>query len=529
MKEAALRLAESGVPVFPVGADKAPRTKRGFHDASTDPAVIERWNWNDGGMIGAAVLPGTVVIDVDPRNGGTETLKTLRETGHTLPTTRVVRTGGGGFHYYLRVPEDITLRAHLGPGVDVKRAGKGYVVVPPSPGYVFMSGNAPAEAPEWLIEELRVDEREGAESEPSDPKYFPFEHGTAYGRAALERTLGQLATAREGGRNDALNRAAFSMAQLVAGGELEADYVRDELVQVAERLDLPPSEIRATIASGWKAGEEQPRQAPERSDENATSVQHSERSDVAPVSSSSDIEATPQRSWLDWDGEYEEPPFFLYPLIPRDALIWVYGPTEASKSMVWVGLAAEASRHRVRASVYSFENPKHVDVNRLRRLNPDPEFFRLTHDALDLNDARQFMTMVEDEEEWGADLIVFDTYSHAFASRSDDGNAKAIEFSRRVRYLMARVGCTVVVVDHTGYEHAEEPRDASAKRQQADMSVVMKKQGEWHPGQPARFWMKNTKPARFGNPFVYNGVIRDTRGGAGLDIGWEGEHPEWRV
>jgi sugar phosphate isomerase/epimerase len=60
---------------------------------------------------------------------------------------------------------------------------------------------------------------------------------------------------------------------------------------------------------------------------------------------------------------------------------------------------------------------------------------------------------------------VIDTYSHAFNSRSEDGNAKAIEFARRIRHLMHEVGCSVVLLDHTGYQQTDEPRDASAKRQ----------------------------------------------------------------
>lgn len=69
----ALELARAGVAVFPCGPDKSPRTPRGFHDATTDLATLGAWDWNGGGMIGAAIPEGTVVIDVDPRNGGSQT------------------------------------------------------------------------------------------------------------------------------------------------------------------------------------------------------------------------------------------------------------------------------------------------------------------------------------------------------------------------------------------------------------------------------------------------------------------------
>jgi hypothetical protein len=521
---AALELAAQGTAVFPVGADKAPRTPRGFHDASTNPETIAAWDWNGGGMIGAAIAPGRVVIDVDPRNGGNETLKLLREQYGKLPPTRVVRTRSGGFHYYFTIPEDVELRAHLGGGIDVKRSGRGYVVVPPSPGYYDLGDREPAEAPAWLLDELRVDTSTRAAGEAGPPRYFPWQDATDYGTAALERELGRLATAREGGRNDALNRAAFALAQLSAGGELDEARARDELALAAERMGLEPRESRATIDSGWSAGEAEPRQAPPRDAPAPTPS-------ATPAGNPEAGEAGDSVRWVDWRVDEPEPPFILRPILPRNAYVLVYGATEASKSMVWNALGAQASHEGYRVSVYSLENPPATDRDRLRRLAPNPARFRLTNEPIDLNDARQLAELVERERAWEdgspTDIVVIDTYSHAFASRSEDGNAKAIEFARRIRHLMHEVGCSVVLIDHTGYQQAEEPRDASAKRQQVDVGVLMTKAGEWRPGQPARFTMKCTKSARFGNPFYLTGEIRDTAN-RGLELGWmSAEPPRW--
>jgi RecA-family ATPase len=137
--------------------------------------------------------------------------------------------------------------------------------------------------------------------------------------------------------------------------------------------------------------------------------------------------------------------------------------------------------------------------------------------------------LIKRENEWGTDVVLLDTYSHAFSSRSDDGNAKAIEFARVVRHIMHQVGCSVVVVDHTGYTQTDEPRDASAKRQQVDVAIIMHKDGEWEgPGSDAKFTMSNKKSARFGNPFDrLSGKIVDMHGG-GLDIEWrDSELNEW--
>lgn len=260
MIEAALALAARGVAVFPVGADKAPRTPRGFHDASTDPDVIKSWGWawlEDGVMIGSPPAEGVVVIDVDPRNGGDKTLALFP----ALPLTRTVRTRSGGSHFYLRIDPHLKLRGVLGPGVDVKRHAKGYTVIPPSPGYVWVRGGQMAQTPLWLIDELVVEDRMPGEAAAA-PKYFPFQKGTPYGEASLRNALARLSTADNGSRNDELNKAAFGLAQLEAGGELSRDAALDGLLRVAEEIGLSDWEARHTIESGWTAGMKLPRQAP---------------------------------------------------------------------------------------------------------------------------------------------------------------------------------------------------------------------------------------------------------------------------
>lgn len=257
MIDAALALAAKGYRVFPVGPDKAPRTPRGFHDATTDFGTIERWNW-DGCMIGCEPPEGVIVVDIDPRNGGDNTLALFPE----LPRTRTTRTRSGGRHLWLTVPIDQKLRGVLGPGIDIKRYGKGYVVVPPSPGYEYVVFGAMAPAPNWLIEELVV--QEFAPDESSQPKYFPFQKGTAYGEAALRNALRDLAQVDNGARNESLNKASFCLAQLEAGGELSRDAAIEGLYTTALDIGLSEGEARHTIESGWTAGALRPRQAPER-------------------------------------------------------------------------------------------------------------------------------------------------------------------------------------------------------------------------------------------------------------------------
>src|SRR5262249_15056344 len=89
-----------------------------------------------------------------------------------------------------------------------------------------------------------------------------------YGRTALRDECDKLAAMpKDSGRNNALNRAAFSLSQLVAGGELQEADVVNHLCAAAEKCGLVAedgaSSVRATIESGAKAGRGRPRQAPE--------------------------------------------------------------------------------------------------------------------------------------------------------------------------------------------------------------------------------------------------------------------------
>lgn len=88
--------------------------------------------------------------------------------------------------------------------------------------------------------------------------------GTPYGRTALEREAENVATAPEGTRNHTLNRAAYSLAQLVAAGHLDQLEVHDTLRTAALNAGLQPGEIEATLRSGVRAGVQQPRIVPDK-------------------------------------------------------------------------------------------------------------------------------------------------------------------------------------------------------------------------------------------------------------------------
>ncbi|MBV9327471.1 MAG: HNH endonuclease [Chloroflexi bacterium] len=92
----------------------------------------------------------------------------------------------------------------------------------------------------------------------------PTERERRRGEAYLAKVIGDLAKVAAGGRNDALNRAAWKLGQWVAAGALNQAAVEDALFAAAERNGLVsdpqdgPRKTWATIRSGLSKGLQQP-------------------------------------------------------------------------------------------------------------------------------------------------------------------------------------------------------------------------------------------------------------------------------
>jgi len=162
----ALCYASRGWPVFPCRRrGKEPLVPGGFKATTTDPATIRSWwrRWPDANIGLATGRPsGLIVLDVDPRHGGDETLLDLPPLPHTVECL----TGGGGRHVYLQWP-GFAVRCRpnaFGPGLDLKADG-GYVLLPPSvhPSgrrYTWELSSHPddtpiAALPDWLLDMIR--------------------------------------------------------------------------------------------------------------------------------------------------------------------------------------------------------------------------------------------------------------------------------------------------------------------------------------------------------------------------------------
>ena len=163
------------VPILP--GTKRPAWNDWPRKATADWAEVDAW-WtaNPEHGVGIATGPesGIWVMDIDPRNGGDETLHELEQQHGPLEGHYEVLTGGGGRHFYFTLVGEADVHAGvLGPGIDIKSRG-GQVLAPPTVHpdtgrrYVLeLEGAAtPRPAPEWLMALVTAPARAHEKSEP---------------------------------------------------------------------------------------------------------------------------------------------------------------------------------------------------------------------------------------------------------------------------------------------------------------------------------------------------------------------------
>ncbi len=164
---AALAYLGRGWSVIPV----EPRGKRPllpwleFQQRRAERSEVQKW-FRTRKNVNVAIVTGKVsklvVLDIDARHGGQDSLDRLEGEHGAMPSTIEALTGGGGRHIYFRHPgARVRNRVALEAGVDLRGDG-GCVVAPPSvhgngKRYEWKTSRAPGETdlapmPDWLLE-----------------------------------------------------------------------------------------------------------------------------------------------------------------------------------------------------------------------------------------------------------------------------------------------------------------------------------------------------------------------------------------
>jgi len=267
-RDAALFYAGRFGPVWPQTPEKTGYCgTNGSHDATRDPAIIQRW-WSEHPDAVPALMAGTVsgiiALDVDLKNGryGLDALDALGVSTH--PRTPTAHTPSGGFHLLFGAP-DHPVRSStdkIGPGLEVK-GDSGWITLPPGPGRRwddFLGPETPlAPMPSWMIV-----------AEPTrKPTLRPVREVrlSRYGEAALESAVKAIIHAPAGQQHNTLNRECFAIGGLVAGGVVPAALALESLTWAARQISSadPRRPWRATeldkqVRASFLDGQLQPRQ-----------------------------------------------------------------------------------------------------------------------------------------------------------------------------------------------------------------------------------------------------------------------------
>ncbi len=241
---AALECLARGWAAIPVkSGGKRPLVRwESFQNRLPTREEVEAWfgRWPEANLgIVTGAVSGLVVLDIDPRHGGADSVTRLETEHGALPETVEAVTGGGGRHLYFAHPGgSIPNKAALAPGIDLRGDG-GLVVAPPAlhasgRRYAWQDSHGPGDVPlaplpGWLSTLLQRDNTHRG-------------HPLAYWRALVRQGVA------EGERNNTI----ASLTGHLLWHEVDPEVVLELLLcwnRVRCRPPLADDEVARTVES----------------------------------------------------------------------------------------------------------------------------------------------------------------------------------------------------------------------------------------------------------------------------------------
>ena len=259
-------------------AGKSPIGRGWGEHRPSDPALRRLFARHPAAGVGVLLGPagGLVDLETDEPDAAAGELRRIFPAG--VPETMGWRSARGEHRLYAwddRLARSVrTAVASLGDGaLELRLGGPGKQVASVCPPSVTSEGIPRAwngcwriaPLPEALLAALREAQRRISETanpaanRPRGGSVDATKRRGRYGAVALAREAERIRAAEPGGRNRGLNRAAFCLGQLVAGGAIDRPTVEAALLRAALDCGLGPREAEATIRSGTEAGLERPR------------------------------------------------------------------------------------------------------------------------------------------------------------------------------------------------------------------------------------------------------------------------------
>jgi hypothetical protein len=476
-EKAALDAARRGWPVIPLqwsvhgrcscgnpkctSVGKHPLTEHGIRDATLKKATICSWwgRWPKANVgIATGVPSGIVVLDSDPRHGGSESLSTLEDKYGPLPDGPRVRTGGGGEHaYFLCPPGGLNNKVGLLPGIDIRGDG-GYVVGPGSTHfsggrYLWRSGMTPSKIhtpplPDRLLK-LILERRD-----PTKPESSPLipegrRHTTLVSFAGTMRTRGM-------------------SSQAIEVALIEENYARCT-------PHLPDHEVRQIAASVNRYAS--------RDEQSGSSLIDNEKSEERKL---------PFRSATTFATETSaDVPWIAKPWVAIGSITGLHGkPKDSGKTtfamhavrQILDGQAFMQQPTCKTAAVYLSEERPATLIQALRKANllgRDDLILLLSHETRGYSWPDLVQAAIEECKSQNAKLLVVDTFAQ-FAGFAHAEENSAGDVLTAIKPLMeaAATGLAVVVVHHerkSGGLVSDSGRGSSAIAGAADIVISLRR------------------------------------------------------
>jgi hypothetical protein len=266
---AALDLARRGFAIFPVqdwgDGDGWKPIKEFPEKASADLACVRAW-WTKWPEARVGLLTGErngiTVLDVDIKNGkdGAASLAALGFPALEAMSPVQTMSPSGGWHLFFRFDPAIKgTVGQIGAGLDVRNRNQ-FVLAPDSlkngqryrvVGKPLGSTELPPFPPS-LIPPPRP-ERDAVELVSS-----PTQEQLEWAASQLLGKAAQVADTTQGGRQAALNNAAFWAGGAGAHGMLKQDQAREALVPAGVTAGLSEREVQLSFEHGWGDGLKSP-------------------------------------------------------------------------------------------------------------------------------------------------------------------------------------------------------------------------------------------------------------------------------
>ena len=487
----ALALAARGFEVFPIkaGAKFPPLWKEWpGRSSATIPA-----NWPDGANVGVHCT-GLIVLDVDVKNRGYDSLLALELGDTPLPATLEASTPSGGRHLFYRLPDGhpgVPNRAGaLGPGIDIKST-RGYVLGVGSRTaageYVWQNPDVPiAPAPEWLLTKLgTIIPKEGTAPAASVPD--ADEATVERAHAWLDNREG--ATEGQGGDAHTFATAAFLR-----------DYGLSERQALTLMLDWNadcsppwlPNELGVKVHNAYSYGQGVPGAKAVTAADFPNYIPDQVQSAPVLLTSGAVIpngNKPPKEGAIRLDAfatsRVEGPGYLVKGLLTRGSYAELYGSPGAGKTFVALDIAYHVAagspwmEHRIHQGCVlylAYEGTGGL-VKRAQALRQHygtadvPLYVTAADYNLRNMVGRQALGCVIATLPEKPALIVVDTFARALMGGDENSAQDVGDFNNAVQALIESTGACVLILHHTGKDKSRGPRGSSALQGAVDTEI----------------------------------------------------------